>query len=106
MIFGNFGNMTDMMKKVKEMQDNLKKVQAELAEESYESEAGGVKCSVSGDMEVKEIKIDPNIFKSGNVSHLESLVTEAVSSAMHEAKNTAKDKLRKVTGGLSIPGLF
>ena len=106
MIFDKLGNMADMMKKVKEMQDNLKKVQAELSEETYESEAGGVKVVVSGDMEVKEIKIDPSIFKSGNVEHLASLVSEAVTSAMHEAKNTAKDKLRRVTGGLSIPGLF
>ena len=98
--------MGDMVKKVKQMQDDLKKVQKELADESYESDAEGVRCVVSGDMEVREIKIDPAVIKSGNVSRLELLVTDAVSSAMREAKNVAKDKLRRVTGGLSIPGLF
>jgi DNA-binding YbaB/EbfC family protein len=98
--------MGDMLKKVKQMQDDLKTVHQELAEESYEAEAGGVRCVVSGDMEVKKIEIKPELLKSVDPKRLEFLVSEAVSSAMHEAKNIAKDKLRRVTGGLSIPGLL
>jgi hypothetical protein len=88
------------------MQDDLKKVHEELREETYRAEVEGVRCVVSGDMEVKEIKIDPVVLKSADAVKLEALIGEVVSSAMHEAKNVAKDKLRRVTGGLSIPGLL
>jgi DNA-binding YbaB/EbfC family protein len=98
--------MGEMLKKVKHMQEDLKKVQDELKEESYESSVEGVRCVVSGDMEVKEMKIDPAVLERAGAAKLESLVSEAVTSAMHEAKNVARDKLRRVTGGMNIPGLF
>jgi len=106
LIFGNLANMGEMLKKVKHMQEELKKVQAELNEETYESSAEGVKCVVSGDMEVKELSISPVLVKSGDAGRISALVKEAVSSAMHEAKGVAKDKIKRVTGGLSIPGMF
>lgn len=106
MIFGNLTNMTDMLKRFKQMQEELKKVHQELQDESYESDAGGVRCVVSGDMEVKKLEIDPNLLKSADAKRLEFLVSEAVTSAMREAKGIAKDKLKRVTGGISIPGLF
>ena len=106
MIFGDLANMGDMLKKFRQMQGELKKVHDELKEESYEAEAGGVRCIVSGDMEVKKLEIKPDLLKSVDANRLEFLVSEAVTSAMHEAKSVAKDKLRRVTGGLSSPGLF
>jgi len=105
-IFENLANMGDMLKKVKHMQDELKKVQEELKDERYEASAEGVKCVVSGDMEVEDLTISPSLIKGGDDVRISALVKEAVSSAMHEAKGVAKDKLRRVTGGLSIPGLF
>ena len=98
--------MGDILKRVKQMQEDLKKVQDELKEESYESSAEGVRCVVSGDMELKKLEISPAALKNSDAARLELLVSEAVSSAMHEAKSVAKDKLRRVTGGMSIPGLF
>ncbi len=106
MIFDKLAGMGDMLKKVKQMQDELKKVHQELSEESYEADAGGVRCVVSGDMEVRKIEIKPELLKSVDAKRLEFLVSEAVTSAMREAKNIAKDKLKRVTGGLSIPGLM
>lgn len=106
MIFGDLANMGEMLKKVKDIQSNLKKVHKELEEETYESNVEGVRCAVSGDMELKAFKIDPEAFKRSDLPRLEKAVMEAVSSAMHEAKSVAKDKLKRVTGGISIPGLF
>jgi len=103
MIFGDIG---ETMKKVKEMQAGLKKIQAELKEESYTAVAEGVSCVVSGDMEIKEIKIDPKLVSSANAEKLEKLVTEAVSNAVKEAKDKAMQKMKGLTGGLDIPGLF
>ncbi len=101
-----FGNMGDTIKKVKEMQAGLKKIQEELKNESYQSSAEGVICVVSGDMEVREIKIDPKLVAEGNTEKVEGLVKEAVSNAMKEAKDKAVHRIKGLTGGLSIPGLF
>jgi len=98
--------MGDMLKKIKHMQEEMKRVQAELREETYKATAEGVSCTVSGDMEVREIKIDPAVLQKADASKLEALVGEAVTSAMHEAKSVAKGKLGRLTGGLSIPGMF
>lgn len=103
MIFGNIG---DTLKKVKEMQAGLKKIQKELKDESYQASAEGVICVVSGDMELKELKIDPKLVSEGDAEKLQSLVSEAVSNAMKEAKDKAMQKMKGLTGGLDIPGLF
>lgn len=103
MIFGDLG---DTLKKVKEMQSGLKRIQKELKDESYQASAEGVICVVSGDMELKELKIDPKLVQEGDAAKLQELVTEAVSGAMKEAKDKAMQKMKGLTGGLSIPGLF
>ncbi|MCX5726952.1 MAG: YbaB/EbfC family nucleoid-associated protein [Candidatus Saganbacteria bacterium] len=101
-----FGDMAGMMKRAREMQEGLKKVQDELKSETYEASSRGVSCVIRGDLEIKEIKIDPNAADIGNVGKLEKIVTEVVSKAFKDAKDSAASKLKKITGGLSIPGLF
>lgn len=101
-----FGDMGDMVKKVREMQEGLKKVQEELKSESHEASSEGITCVVRGDMEIENITIDPKLADPKNVKKLEKTIIEVVGHAMKDAKNSATQKLKGVTGGLSIPGLF
>ena len=103
MIFGNVG---DILGKVKKMQDDLKEVQKELSQILVEEESGGVKVVVSGDMELRELKLDPKILENNDIKRIEWLISDAVDKAFMKAKKEAANKLKKVTGGLSIPGLF
>ncbi len=98
MVFGQFG---DMMKQAKELQANLKKIKDELARARYEAEAGGIKVIVNGEMDILEIKINPAV----DTGKIESLVKEAANRALKTAKEDAAQKLKKATGGLSIPGM-
>ena len=97
-----FGNMGEMMKMAREMQGQLK----ELSKEIFEGSAQGVVAKVSGDMELKEIKIDPKIVDPNNVSNLEKQVLEASRKALKSAKDAASRKMKGVTGGLGLPGMF
>jgi DNA-binding YbaB/EbfC family protein len=106
MIFGNLGNMGELMKQAKKMQEDLKKVKDELGAERFSAEKGGVRVEVSGDMEVKEIKIDPDAKQPDKISKLDGLVKDATNEALKKAKDYATHKLRGLTGGLNIPGLF
>lgn len=101
-----FGNMGEMMKMAKEMQGQLKKVKDELSREVFEGSAQGIVAKVSGDMELKEIKIDPNMVDPNDVSNLEKQVQEATKKAFKTAKDAAAKKMKGLTGGLGLPGMF
>ena len=103
MIFGNVG---DVLGKVKKIQEDMKEVQKELSQVLVEEESGGVKVAVSGDMELREFKLDPKILENNDIKRIEWLISDAVDKAFSKAKKEAASKLKRVTGGLSIPGLF
>ncbi|MDI6730956.1 MAG: YbaB/EbfC family nucleoid-associated protein [Candidatus Margulisbacteria bacterium] len=107
MIFGNLGNMGEMIKMAREMQGQLKKIKEELKNENFEIAQNGIKVVVNGDMEIKELAIDPKIVDQNNVARLEKSVKDAVSRAMKDAKDGAARKMKGLTGGLGLPpGLF
>lgn len=101
-----FGNMGEMMKMAKEMQGKLKEIKEELKNDTYESSSGGVTIKISGDMEVREIKIESRVVDPNNVSRLERSVREAAEKALGDAKNGAARKMKGLTGGLGLPGMF
>jgi DNA-binding YbaB/EbfC family protein len=103
MVFGNIG---DMMKMAREMQGKLKDIKAQLAKEIYEGKSKSVTAKVSGEMELKEIKIDPAVVDPNNVGKLEKEVGEAVGKAFKTAKDEAAHKMKGLTGGLGLPGMF
>ena len=106
MVFGNLGNIGDMLKQAKQMQQNIKEIKDELAKENFTEERGGITVTVSGDMQVKEVKINPKLFQADKIAQLEERTQDAVNAALKTAKEFAAHKLRKLTGGISVPGLF
>jgi nucleoid-associated protein EbfC len=104
MIFGNMGNMGEMIKMAREMQGQLKKVKDELAHDMFEETVNGVTVKISGDMELKELKIDPHSIDKAD--KLEKNVKEAVAKALKAAKNGAAKKMKGLTGGMGLPGLM
>lgn len=99
-------NMQDMMKQVQKLQKDMKKAQDELAGEILEVSAGGgsISCKISGEMELKSIKIDPKVVSAEDVELLEDLVLTCVNEALKKSKASAAEKLGGLTGGLSLPG--
>jgi DNA-binding YbaB/EbfC family protein len=104
MIFGDMGNM---LKMAREMQKKLKEVKDELSRSVYEGSSRGVVAKVSGDMEIKELKIDHKIVDPNKVADLEKAVKEALDKALKISKDEAANKMKKVTGGMGLPpGVF
>jgi DNA-binding YbaB/EbfC family protein len=109
MIFGNLGNVGEMMKMAKEMSGRLKAIKEELAREIFEGNAGGVNVKVNGEMEIIDINIDQRLVNPHEVEKLQKLIKEAAEKALKLAKEEAGRKMKGLTGGLglpSIPGLF
>jgi DNA-binding YbaB/EbfC family protein len=101
-------NMGKMMKQVQEMQKNMEKAQEELAGEEVEASAGGgmVTVKVSGDLNIKSIKLDPEAIDPEDPEMLEDLILAATNEAMRAAQEMASKKMGGLTGGLNIPGLM
>lgn len=105
MIFDALGGMGDMVKKARNMQSELKRVKDELKDIEVEENTGGVKVIVSGDLQLKEFKIEQSVLENDK-DRIEYLIGDAFSKAYSKARDEATGKLKKVAGGLSIPGLM
>ena len=99
-------NMNAMLKQVQKMQADMVKAQEELKHEVVEASAGGgmVTVKVSGDLEVREIRIDPEAVDPDDAELLQDMVLAAVNEAIRAAQELAASKMNAAAGGLAGPG--
>jgi DNA-binding YbaB/EbfC family protein len=97
-----------LMKQATRMQQQMERVQAELANKTVEGIAGGgtVKVVAKCDQTLVSIKISPDAVNPQDVPFLEDLIVTAVNDAMGKAKDTATKEMNAVSQGFSIPGLM
>jgi nucleoid-associated protein EbfC len=95
------------MQQVKDLQDKMAKIQAELAQKTIESTAGGgmVTAVVNGRQELVSLKIERQVVDPEDVEMLQDLIVAAVNDAMKKAQELAAGEMGKLAGGLNIPGL-
>ncbi len=109
-------NMIQMMQQAQKMQKKLKEVQDELAKTEVTGSSGSGAVTVVLNAQSKFLKIkltkkainpeNPDAVDDETVEMLEDLITDAINSASGEAQNIMETKMKSVTGGISIPGLF
>jgi DNA-binding YbaB/EbfC family protein len=101
-------NMNQLMKQAQQMQTKMSSLQKELETREIESSSGGgmVKVKVNGKQEILSLKINPECVDPSDVEMLEEMVLTAVNQAVKESSEMVSNAMSKVTGGLSIPGLF
>ncbi len=109
-------NIMQMVKQAQDMQKKLKEAQDELAKTDVVGEAadGAVKVTCDGQGKFKSIKLtaaalnpdDPDSVDPEVVTMVEDIVTIAILQASMKATKLMEDKMKAVTGGLKIPGLF
>jgi nucleoid-associated protein EbfC len=99
-------NMNAMLKQVQKMQADMAKAQEELKNEVVEASAGGgmVTVKVSGDLEIREVRIDPEAIDPDDAELLQDMVLAAVNEGVRAAQELAASKLNAATGGLAGPG--
>ena len=101
------GQLAGLMKQAQQMQDNLKRVQEELAQIEVEGQSGAglVKATVTCRNEVRRIAIDPSLLADDR-DMLEDLVVAALNDALRRAEQTSSDRMGSVTSGLPLPPGF
>jgi len=109
-------DMMKMMKQAQGLQKKLKDAQEELAnvEITAESAGGAVKVVCDGQGKFKSIKLkaeainpeNPSSIDTDSIEMLEDVITTAILQASKEASEKMETKMKALTGGISIPGLF
>ncbi len=105
-----------MMKQAQTLQKKLKDTQDELSkvEITGESAGGAVRVVCDGQGRFKSIKLSPEAINPENpssvdadtVEMLEDVITTAILQASKQATEQMEAKMKSITGGLNIPGLF
>ena len=101
-------SQSEMMRQVQKMQEDMQNKQAELDAREYEVSAGGgvVKVKINGKKEVLNIDIAEEIVDPDDIETLSDILVAAVNEAIKKVDSTNEAEMGKITGGLSMPGLF
>lgn len=98
----------NIMRQAKMMQERIGKIQEELADKTVEASAGGgmITVVVTGRQELISMKIDPEVVDPNDIEMLEDLTVAAVNEGIKRSQEMMADEMRKITGGIEIPGLM
>ena len=103
---GGFGgmNINQLMKEAKKLQADMERSQVELTAKEFEATAGGgaISVKVSGDKQVKEIKLQPDIVDPDDVEMLQDLIITCVNEALRKVDSAQAQQF----GKYNIPGMF
>lgn len=104
---GTFGDMGNLLRQAQEMHRQMEKAREELCKTQLEGSAGGgaVRVAVNGEGQVLKIEISKEALESRDKALLEDLVLAAVRDGLSRASTLREERLSKISGGLSLPGL-
>ena len=101
--------LRELIRGAQQMQQELGKVQEDLAHKVVEGSAGGgmVVARVNGRQQLLSLQIEDNLIDTADREMLQDLIVAAVNQALVKATELAKQDLNKVAGGMlgKIPGL-
>ena len=100
-------DFTNLISQAKKMQEKMKETQENLKKIEVEGASGGntVKAILNGDGELKKIFIDDALFKESK-EIIEDLIVAAHNDAKSKLKKKTSEEISKVTGGIELPPGF
>ena len=101
------GQLAGLMKQAQQMQENMKKMQEQLAQIEVEGQAGAglVKVTMTCRNDVRRVSIDPSLL-ADDKDMLEDLVAAAMNDAVRKVEAAAQEKMAGLTSGLPMPPGF
>ena len=97
------GNIAQLMQQAQKMQENMQKVQQEIAALEVTGSAGGgmVNVTLSGTKECRKVRIDPSVLSDPEMA--EDLVAAAFNDASNRIDAASREKMASATAGMPIP---
>ena len=99
-------NQQQMMRQLQKMQADMARAQEELAAAEVTGTAGGdmVSATMSGNGELRAVKINPQAVDPEDVELLEDMVVAAVAEAKKNADALQQQLMGAATSGIKLPG--
>ena len=96
------------MLQARRMQSQIQQLQEQLSEERFEGASGGglVTVTADGRQKVRKIDINPEAIDPEDLDELADLVTAAVNMAIQASLSHSRAEMKKITGGLVLPGMM
>lgn len=103
---GQQQNMNAMIKQAQKMQDEITKLQDDIEAREFSATVGGgaVEVTLTGKKTVKSLNIKPEV--TDDIEMLQDLVISAFNEAVGKIEEVTEEEMSKITGGVSLPGLF
>ena len=98
----------NILKQAQQMHAKISQLQEEMAEKTIEASSGGgmVNIVMNGKQQVLTIRIDPEVVNREDIEMLQDLIVAAVNEGIRKSQEMMAEEMKKITGGLSVPGLF
>ena len=105
---GSNANMNQMVRKARKMQEDITRVQDELEQKEFTKQVGGgaLELVMTGDKKLKSVTLKPEVVDKDDIEMLQDLIISGVNEAIQEIEDYSAEEMEKVTGGVSLPGLF
>ena len=90
------------------MQEDIERVQAELEARDFTASAAGgmIEVTMSGAKVLKEVKLNPDCVDKDDIEGLQDIIMAGVNAIITKVDEESAKEMEKVTGGVSMPGLF
>ena len=97
-----------MITQARQLKAKLDEAQKELAKTEVTAEAGkgAVKVTANGQQQILSVVISPKAMDPDNPRQLEQLILKAINDAQAKSQKVADKRMKGITGGLKLPGLF
>lgn len=105
---GGAQNMNAMIRQAQKMQDEITTLQEDIENREFSATSGGgaVSVVVTGKKTIQSLTINKEVVDPEDVEMLQDLVISAINEAVNQVENTTETEMSKITGGVSLPGLF
>ena len=105
---GGAQNMNAMIRQAQKMQDEITTLQEDIENRELSATSGGgaVSVVVTGKKIIKSLTINKEVVDPEDVEMLQDLVISAINEAVNQVESTTETEMSKITGGVSLPGLF
>ena len=105
---GGAQNMNAMIRQAQKMQDEITTLQEDIENRVFSATSGGgaVSVVVTGKKIIKSLTINKEVVDPEDVEMLQDLVISAINEAVNQVESTTETEMSKITGGVSLPGLF
>ncbi len=98
----------NILKQAQQMHSKITQLQEEMAAKTVEASSGGgmVNVVMNGKQEVLSVRIDPEVVNKEDIEMLQDLLVAAMNEAIRKSQEMMAEEMKKITGGLSIPGVL